>query len=84
MVRSPAFPGVANGLANLPMLSRHGGPMPAANACNHGASSAHALNPGRTAVQIVPALIGVILSMTMVLFTSGAITASANAAISSC
>ena len=49
--------------------------IPAANAWRRGASrSARLYNPEkRTAVQIVPALIGVILSMTMVLFTSGAI-----------
>jgi ABC-2 type transport system permease protein len=72
----PSLAGVAGGIASMPLLARHG----------EGAHSGGKrmtprrieirtmYNPEkRTAVQIVPALIGVILSMTMVLFTSGAI-----------
>ena len=58
------------------MLSRHGvGPYAGGERMQPRRIEVRTLyNPEkRTAVQIVPALIGVILSMTMVLFTSGAI-----------
>jgi len=72
----PSLSGVANGLANLPLLTRHGmGPYAGGKRMQPRRIEVRTLyNPERrTAVQIVPALIGVILSMTMVLFTSGAI-----------
>ena len=72
----PSLSGVAAGLANLPLLSRHGiGPYAGGKRMAPRRIEVRTLyNPEkRTAVQIVPALIGVILSMTMVLFTSGAI-----------
>ena len=68
--------GVAAGIATLPMLDRHGmGPYSGGKRMAPRRIEVRALyNPEkRTAVQIVPTLIGVILSMTMVLFTSGAI-----------
>jgi ABC-2 type transport system permease protein len=72
----PSLTGVAAGLAAMPMLSRHGtGPYSGGKRMSPRRIEVRTLyNPEkRTAVQIVPALIGVILSMTMVLFTSGAI-----------
>jgi len=72
----PNLSGVASGLAVLPMLTRHGaGPYASGKRMTARRIEVRTLyNPEkRTAVQIVPALIGVILSMTMVLFTSGAI-----------
>ena len=60
----------------LPVLTRHGdGPYAGGKRMAPRRIEVRTLyNPEkRTAVQIVPALIGVILSMTMVLFTSGAI-----------
>jgi ABC-2 type transport system permease protein len=72
----PSLSGVAAGLANLPLLTRHGiGPYAGGKRMAPRRVEVRTLyNPEkRTAVQIVPALIGVILSMTMVLFTSGAI-----------
>jgi ABC-2 type transport system permease protein len=72
----PNLSGVAAGLAALPMLTRHGaGPYSGGKRLGARPVEVRTLyNPEkRTAVQIVPALIGVILSMTMVLFTSGAI-----------
>jgi ABC-2 type transport system permease protein len=72
----PSLSGVASGLASLPMLTRHGlGPYAGGKRMAPRRVEVRTLyNPEkRTAVQIVPALIGVILSMTMVLFTSGAI-----------
>jgi ABC-2 type transport system permease protein len=72
----PSLSGVAAGLAAMPMLSRHGtGPYSGGKRMSPRRIEVRTLyNPEkRTAVQIVPALIGVILSMTMVLFTSGAI-----------
>ncbi len=72
----PSLSGVAAGLANLPLLTRHGiGPYSGGKRMAPRRVEVRTLyNPEkRTAVQIVPALIGVILSMTMVLFTSGAI-----------
>jgi len=72
----PSLSGVAAGIASLPMLTRHGlGPYSGGERMTPRRIEVRTLyNPEkRTAVQIVPALIGVILSMTMVLFTSGAI-----------
>ncbi len=72
----PSLAGVAGGIATLPILSRHGeGPYSGGKRMAPRRIGIRTLyNPEkRTAVQIVPALIGVILSMTMVLFTSGAI-----------
>jgi ABC-2 type transport system permease protein len=72
----PSLSGVASGIATLPMLTRHGeGPYAGGKRMAPRRIEVRTLyNPEkRTAVQIVPALIGVILSMTMVLFTSGAI-----------
>jgi ABC-2 type transport system permease protein len=72
----PQLAVVAGGIASMPLLTRHG-----AGAYSGGKRMTPRrieirtlYNPEkRTAVQIVPALIGVILTMTMVLFTSGAI-----------
>jgi ABC-2 type transport system permease protein len=72
----PSLSGVAAGVAQLPILNRHGeGPYSGGKRMTPRRIELRTLyNPEkRTAVQIVPALIGVILSMTMVLFTSGAI-----------
>ncbi len=72
----PSLSGVAAGIAALPMITRHGvGPYAGGKRVEPRRIEVRTLyNPEkRTAVQIVPALIGVILSMTMVLFTSGAI-----------
>ena len=72
----PSLAGVAAGLAAMPLLSRHGvGPYAGGKRMEPRRIEVRTLyNPEkRTAVQVVPALIGVILSMTMVLFTSGAI-----------
>jgi ABC-2 type transport system permease protein len=72
----PSLAGVASGIAAMPLLSRHGaGPYSGGKRMEPRRIEIRTLyNPEkRTAVQIVPALIGVILSMTMVLFTSGAI-----------
>jgi ABC-2 type transport system permease protein len=72
----PSLAGVALGVAALPVLTRHGmGPYSGGKRMTPRRIEIRTLyNPEkRTAVQIVPALIGVILSMTMVLFTSGAI-----------
>jgi ABC-2 type transport system permease protein len=72
----PALAGVAAGVAAMPVLNRHGaGPYAGGKRMQQRRIEVRTLyNPEkRTAVQIVPALIGVILSMTMVLFTSGAI-----------
>ena len=72
----PSLSGVAAGIASLPMLNRRGlGPYSDGKRMTARRIEVRTLyNPEkRTAVQIVPALIGVILSMTMVLFTSGAI-----------
>jgi ABC-2 type transport system permease protein len=67
---------VAGGIAAVPLLTRHGGgPYAGGKRMVPRRIEIRTLyNPEkRTAVQIVPALIGVILTMTMVLFTSGAI-----------
>ena len=72
----PSIAGVAGGIAAMPVLARHGeGPYSGGKRLAPRRIEIRTLyNPEkRTAVQIVPALIGVILSMTMVLFTSGAI-----------
>ena len=72
----PSLSGVAAGIAQMPLLARHGeGPYSGGKRMAPRRIELRTLyNPEkRTAVQIVPALIGVILSMTMVLFTSGAI-----------
>jgi ABC-2 type transport system permease protein len=72
----PSLAGVAGGVAVMPILTRHGeGPYSGGKRMAPRRIEIRTLyNPEkRTAVQIVPALIGVILSMTMVLFTSGAI-----------
>ena len=72
----PSLSGVAGGIAQMPILARHGeGPYAGGKRMAPRRIEIRTLyNPEkRTAVQIVPALIGVILSMTMVLFTSGAI-----------
>ena len=66
----PSLENVAQGLASLPVLQRRG--------VAAGSSPAITLrveyNPQkRTAVQVVPALIGTILNITMVIFTAGAI-----------
>jgi ABC-2 type transport system permease protein len=65
----PALENVASGLAAMPLLRRAGaGPAP------RPVEILVAYNPEkRTAVQIVPALCGVILTMTMVIFTASAI-----------
>jgi ABC-2 type transport system permease protein len=72
----PSLASVATGLAAMPLLSRHGtGPHAGEKRLEPRRIEIRTLyNPEkRTAVQIVPALIGVILTMTMVLFTAGAI-----------
>lgn len=72
----PGLSSVAVGLAGLPLITRDGlGPYAGGKRLEPRRVEVRTLyNPEkRTAVQIVPTLIGVILSMTMVLFTSGAI-----------
>ncbi len=72
----PSLAAIAAGIAQTPILVRHGaGPYAGGKRMAPRRIEVRTLyNPEkRTAVQIVPALIGVILSMTMVLFTSGAI-----------
>jgi ABC-2 type transport system permease protein len=72
----PQLAVVAGGVAAVPLLTRHGeGPYAGGKRMVPRRIEIRTLyNPEkRTAVQIVPALIGVILTMTMVLFTSGAI-----------
>jgi ABC-2 type transport system permease protein len=72
----PQLAVVASGIAMVPILTRHGeGPYSGGKRMTPRRIEIRTLyNPEkRTAVQIVPALIGVILTMTMVLFTSGAI-----------
>jgi ABC-2 type transport system permease protein len=72
----PTIAGVVGGLAGMPLITRH-----AQGAYSGGKRMAPRrvevrtlYNPEkRTAVQIVPALIGVILTMTMVVFTASAI-----------
>lgn len=72
----PQLAVVAGGIASMPLLTRHGeGAYSGGKRMTPRRIEIRTLyNPEkRTAVQIVPALIGVILTMTMVLFTSGAI-----------
>jgi len=72
----PQLAVVASGIAAVPLLTRHGeGAYSGGKRMTPRRIEIRTLyNPEkRTAVQIVPALIGVILTMTMVLFTSGAI-----------
>ena len=65
----PALENVASGLASMPLLKRPGAP-----AVARPVEILVVYNPERrTAVQIVPALCGVILTMTMIVFTSTAI-----------
>jgi ABC-2 type transport system permease protein len=66
----PSIQSAVSGLAALPLRARHGTLQNSFRAIEIRTY----YNPERrTAVQIVPALIGVILSVTMVLFTAGAI-----------
>jgi ABC-2 type transport system permease protein len=66
----PGVEDIARGIATLPLARRHGPRVDQARTLE--VRIEH--NPERrTAVQIVPALIGVILNMTMVIFTAGAI-----------
>lgn len=66
----PSLENVARGFTALPILVRHGAV--ASDVRTFEVLTEY--NPEkRTAVQIVPALIGVILNMTMVIFTAGAI-----------
>ncbi len=65
----PALENVAQGLGAMPLLQRRG-----SMAAARPVEILVAYNPEkRTAVQIVPALCGVILTMTMVIFTASAI-----------
>ena len=65
----PALENFAEGLGSIPLLRRAG-----AQAPHRPVEIIVAYNPAkRTAVQIVPALCGVILTMTMVIFTASAI-----------
>jgi ABC-2 type transport system permease protein len=66
----PSLQNVAQGLASLPVLARHG-----ATRGGPGVAELRTeYNPGkRTAVQVVPALVGTILNITMVIFTAGAV-----------
>jgi ABC-2 type transport system permease protein len=65
----PALENVAEGLGSIPLLQRAGAGRP-----HRPVEIIVAYNPAkRTAVQIVPALCGVILTMTMVIFTASAI-----------
>jgi ABC-2 type transport system permease protein len=65
----PALENVAQGLGAMPLLKRRG-----TTAAARPVEILVAYNPEkRTAVQIVPALCGVILTMTMVIFTASAI-----------
>jgi ABC-2 type transport system permease protein len=65
----PALENVAQGLGAMPLLKRRG-----TTAAARQVEVLVAYNPEkRTAVQIVPALCGVILTMTMVIFTASAI-----------
>jgi ABC-2 type transport system permease protein len=66
----PSLQNVAQGLAALPVLTRHGIARPGQGVVELRTE----YNPGkRTAVQVVPALVGTILNITMVIFTAGAI-----------
>jgi ABC-2 type transport system permease protein len=66
----PSLENVANALKQLPVFQRHGADLLAPQRFEVRVM----YNPERrTAVQIVPALVGTILHMTMVVFTAGAI-----------
>jgi ABC-2 type transport system permease protein len=66
----PSLENVANALKQLPVFQRHGAALLAPQRFEVRVM----YNPERrTAVQIVPALVGTILHMTMVVFTAGAI-----------
>ncbi len=66
----PSLQNVAQGLASLPVLARHGAARPGPGVVELRIE----YNPGgRTAVQVVPALVGTILNITMVIFTAGAV-----------
>jgi ABC-2 type transport system permease protein len=66
----PTLENIARGLASLPVLTRHG--MQSRSPARFEVRTEY--NPEkRTAVQIVPALVGTILNITMVVFTAGAI-----------
>jgi ABC-2 type transport system permease protein len=66
----PSLENVAQGLAAMPILRRPGTPPQAASSV----AVRVAYNAEkRTAVQVVPALVGTILNITMVIFTAGAI-----------
>lgn len=68
----PTLGKVVESLAGLPILVRHGSDDNNQRVPRIAVQTLY--NPERrTAVQVVPALIGVILSMTMVIFTAGAI-----------
>jgi ABC-2 type transport system permease protein len=72
----PTIAGVVGAMANMPLLTRNGtGPYSGGKRLRPQRVEIRTLyNPEkRTAVQIVPALIGVILTMTMVVFTASAI-----------
>ena len=72
----PTIAGVVGGLAGMPLLTRHAmGAYSGGKRMTPPRVEVRTLyNPEkRTAVQIVPALIGVILTMTMVVFTASAI-----------
>ncbi|MBF8291409.1 MAG: transport system permease protein [Steroidobacteraceae bacterium] len=66
----PSLEDLAQGLGSMPVLQRAGA---SAGGEPHFAIRTEYNPARRTAVQIVPALIGTILTMTMVIFTSGAI-----------
>ena len=66
----PALENIAQGLGSMPVLRRAG---ERASDVRHFEIRTEYNPARRTAVQIVPALIGTILTMTMVIFTSGAI-----------
>ena len=66
----PSLENVAQGLAALPVLQRPGGESRSPQAL----TIRIAYNPEkRTAVQVVPTLVGTILNITMVIFTAGAV-----------
>ncbi len=66
----PSIQSVVSVLAVMPVRTRHGD---AVNSARRVEVRTYYNPERRTAVQIVPALIGVILSITMVIFTAGAI-----------
>jgi ABC-2 type transport system permease protein len=66
----PALENIAQGLGSMPVMRRAGAQATRARTFEIRTE----YNPARrTAIQIVPALVGTILTMTMVIFTSGAI-----------